>query len=382
MSILVFTKEGNALEKRCALLPENAKAYKRLGATVLVQSGLGESVGIADQEYIEAGAEIFNNRKDALTKADAVLSVDALSFEDFNLTPQTALSVSFFDPFNHQAHLNQVQSSGRSMIAMEMVPRISRCQKMDALSSQASLAGYVMVLNAMSNLNKTLPMMMTPAGTLKPAKVFIIGAGVAGLQAIATAKRMGASVIAYDTREEVAQQVQSLGAKFLQIDLGKTESTAQGYAKALTPEQLLKQQEAQAQCIADSDIVITTAQLFGRKPPVLITNEVINRMKPGSVIVDMAAQDGGNVEASVAGEIIDFHGVKVIGTGNWASQVALDASQMYGNNLQALIQDMWDAETQSLVIDDADEVLNSALLTHKGNLVNPIVKAHYAKESA
>lgn len=382
MSILVFIKEGKSVEKRCPLLPENAKIYKRLGATVLVESGLGRAVGIADQDYIHAGAEIFTKRADALAKADAVLSVNAIPFSEFDLTPKNAISISFFDPFNHQEQLNQVMASGRSMISMEMVPRISRCQKMDALSSQASLAGYVMVLKAMSNLNKTLPMMMTPAGTLKPAKVFIIGAGVAGLQAIATAKRMGASVIAYDTREEVAQQVQSLGAKFLQIDLGKTESTAQGYAKALTPEQLLKQQQAQAQCIADSDIVITTAQLFGRKPPVLITNEVINRMKPGSVIVDMAAQDGGNVEASSPGEIIDFHGVKVIGTGNWASEVALDASQMYGNNLQALIQDMWDQENHCLQIDSTDEVLSAALVTHKGDIISSIVKAHYAKETA
>jgi NAD(P) transhydrogenase subunit alpha len=253
---------------------------------------------------------------------------------------------------------------------------------MDALSSQSSLAGYVMVIKAMSQLNKTLPMMMTPAGTLKPAKVFVIGAGVAGLQAIATAKRMGANVIAYDTREEVAQQVQSLGAKFLKIDLGETKSTDQGYASALSAEQLLLQQQAQAQCIADSDIVITTAQLFGRKPPVLITNDVIKRMKPGSVIVDMAAEDGGNVEASAPGETIDYNGVKIVGSGNWPSEVALDASQMYANNLQALIHDMWDQEKKCLLIDDSDEVLRAALMTHKGELINAMIKSKYDKENA
>jgi NAD(P) transhydrogenase subunit alpha len=239
-----------------------------------------------------------------------------------------------------------------------------------------------MVLKAMSNLHKSLPMMMTPAGTLKPAKVFIIGAGVAGLQAIATAKRMGASVIAYDTRAEVAQQVQSLGAKFLNIDLGDTESTDQGYAKALSAEQLILQQQAQADCIASSDIVITTAQLFGRKPPLLISNEVTSRMRPGSVIVDMAAQDGGNVEASVAGKTVIYEFVKVIGDGDWAGEVALDASQMYANNLQALVQDMWNSETSMFTVNAQDDVLKLALVTYAGEVINPILKSQYSKETA
>jgi NAD(P) transhydrogenase subunit alpha len=238
-----------------------------------------------------------------------------------------------------------------------------------------------MVLKAMSNLHKILPMMMTPAGTLKPAKVFIIGAGVAGLQAIATAKRMGGSVIAYDTRPEVAQQVQSLGAKFLHIDLGATESTDQGYAKALSPEQLVLQQQAQADCIASSDIVITTAQLFGRKPPLLISNDVISRMKPGSVIVDMAAQDGGNVEASIAGETVIYEAVKIIGDGDWAGEVALDASQMYANNIQALVQDMWNSETSLFTVDVQDDMLQSALVTYNGEVINPILQSQYSKET-
>ncbi len=380
MSILVFVKENTDVEKRCALLPDNVKIYKRLGATVLIESGIGLTLGIEDQDYIDAGAQV-TPRDQALAKADAVLSVRPLPLVEFETTPKHVCSVSFFDPFNNPDLIKSILAGGRSTISMEMIPRTSRCQKMDALSSQASLAGYVMVLKAMSNLHKTLPMMMTPAGTLKPAQVFIIGAGVAGLQAIATAKRMGANVIAYDTRPEVAQQVQSLGAKFLAIDLGVTESTDQGYAKALTPEQLLKQQQAQADCIAKSDVVITTAQLFGRKPPVLITNEVIKRMLPGSVIVDMAALDGGNVEASVAGEIIDFHGVKVIGSGDWAGEVAMDASQMYANNLQALIQDAWDTDKQALCITSEDEVLQHALITHQGEVINPILKSQYAKEA-
>jgi NAD(P) transhydrogenase subunit alpha len=382
MSILVFPKEALETEKRIALLPVNVKTYCRLGAKVLVESGLGLTLGVADEEYVEAGPEIFTDREPALAQADAVLSVRSIAFEDFDLCPKHSLSVSFFDPFNRTEHLKQVLNSQRSAISMEMIPRTSRCQKMDALSSQASLAGYVMVLKAMNQLNKTLPMMMTPAGTLKPAKIFVIGAGVAGLQAIATAKRMGASVLAYDTRAEVAEQVQSLGAKFLKIDLGETKSSDQGYASALTEEQMSLQQKAQEECIADSDIVITTAQLFGRKPPLLITNDVLKKMRPGSVVVDMAAEDGGNVEASVAGETIDFNGIKIVGTGNWASEVSLDASQMYANNLQALISDMWDEERKALHIDDSDEVLRSALITHKGELVNAIIKATHEKETA
>ena len=381
MSILVFVKEPTNVEKRCALLPENVKTYKRLGATVLVETGIGLSLGYSDQDYIQLGAEIYKDREQAFAKADVILSVRALPLVELEKAAKHACSISFFDPFNNPSLIKSILSSGRSTLSMEMIPRSTRCQKMDALSSQASLAGYVMVLKAINNLHKSLPMMMTPAGTLKPAKVFIIGAGVAGLQAIATAKRLGASVLAYDTRAEVGQQVESLGAKFLKIDLGETGSTDQGYAKALTPEQLLKQQQAQADCIADADIVITTAQLFGRKPPVLVSNEVISRMKPGSVIVDMAALDGGNVEASQPGEIVDFQGVKIIGTGDWAGEVALDASQMYANNLQALIQDIWNEQSKQVEIDPENEVLKAALITHKGELINAIIKSQYSTEA-
>lgn len=382
MSILVFVKEALGVEKRCALLPDNVKMYTRLGASVKVESDIGCTLGFSDQDYIDAGAEVFTERQKGLALADAVLSVRPLPVEELEKTPSSCCSISFFDPFNSPDKISWLIKTKRSAISMELIPRSTRCQKMDALSSQSSLAGYVMALKAMSQLHKSLPMMMTPAGTLKPAKVFIIGAGVAGLQAIATAKRMGASVIAYDTRPEVAQQVQSLGGKFLQIDLGTTESTNQGYAKALTPEQLQLQQQAQANCIADADIVITTAQLFGRKPPLLITNDVIARMKHGSVIVDMAAQDGGNVEASVAGKTVVYEGVKIIGDGDWAGEVALDASQMYANNLFALVQEMLAGETGLLTIDATTDVLQSALVTHLGHIINPILQSQYPSETA
>jgi NAD(P) transhydrogenase subunit alpha len=223
---------------------------------------------------------------------------------------------------------------------------------------------------------------MTPAGTLKPSKVFVIGAGVAGLQAIATAKRLGASVTAFDTRSVVAEQVQSLGAKFLEIDLGQTGETGQGYAQALTPEQMQIQQREQAKCIADSDIVITTAQLFGRKPPMLIDAQTIATMKPGSVIVDMAAESGGNVQGSVASEVVVQSAVSIIGTGNWANGVAKHATQMYANNVHSLISEFWSSEENKFAIDVEDEVQSGCIITHQGVVINSMIKSFYATNPA
>jgi NAD(P) transhydrogenase subunit alpha len=245
---------------------------------------------------------------------------------------------------------------------------------MDALSSQANLAGYVMVIQAATYLPRIFPMMMTPAGTLKPANVFVIGAGVAGLQAIATAKRLGAKVTAFDTRPVVAEQVQSLGAKFLEIDLGETGETSGGYAKELTPEQVEKQRQAQKDVIAKSEVVITTAQVFGRKPPVLVTRDMIEGMAPGSVIVDMAAETGGNVEGSVPNEVVQIAGVTVIGKGNLAGEVARDASQMYSSNLFNLVEDSWSEDTKTFVIDFEHDILPGCIITHGGEVTNETIK--------
>jgi NAD(P) transhydrogenase subunit alpha len=382
MSTIVFIREQVVNERRCSLLPINVKAYTKLGATILIESGIGETVNVPDSDYAEAGATVESDRDTLLAKADFVMSIHPLQKADLEKTKTTVCCISFLDPFNAHDHIKWLKETGRSALSVEMIPRSSRCQKMDALSSQASLAGYVMVAKAMSTLPRVFPMMMTPAGTLKPSKVFVIGAGVAGLQAIATAKRLGASVTAYDTREVVAEQVRSLGAKFLAIDIGETGQTDQGYAKALTPEQIEIQQQAQAACIADSDVVITTAQLFGRKPPLLIKKDVIAQMKPGSVIVDMAAENGGNVEGSVAGSVATVEGVTVIGTGNWASEVALDASQMYANNLQALLLEFWDSEKKTIHLNLDDDILQTALITHAGELINPTIKALLTEEKA
>ncbi|MFT5676380.1 MAG: NAD(P) transhydrogenase subunit alpha [Paraglaciecola sp.] len=381
MPTIAFPAEVKPGEKRCAVLPANVKAYKLLGASVLVQAGIGQYLHINDEEYVAAGAEVVQDRQALLGRGDIVPSLHKLSLDDVSALKSAALIVSYLDPFNEVDHVKTLCDSKITSISMEMIPRISRCQKMDALSSQASLAGYVMVMQAVNALDSVLPMMMTPAGTLKPAKVFVIGAGVAGLQAIATAKRLGASVTAFDTRAVVAEQVQSLGAKFLDIDLGQTGETGQGYAQALTPEQMQIQQREQAKCIADSDIVITTAQLFGRKPPVLIDQQTIALMKPGSVIVDMAAENGGNVAGSVSGEITELHGVNIIGSGNWANGVAKHATQMYANNLFNLVSEFWSKDDNEFKLDVTDEVQSDCIITHQGEVVNAMIKSFYASQN-
>ncbi|WP_340680018.1 NAD(P) transhydrogenase subunit alpha [Paraglaciecola sp.] len=377
MPIIGFPVEVKSGEKRCALLPVNVKAYTLLGANVQIESGLGQHLHIADEEYVQAGATVAASRDALLNSADVLLNLHKLPEADLSKIKAQALIVSYLDPFNESAYIQQLVSAHISSISMEMIPRITRCQKMDALSSQASLAGYVMVLQAANTLDAVFPMMMTPAGTLKPAKVFIIGAGVAGLQAIATAKRLGASVTAFDTRAVVAEQVRSLGAKFLDIDLGQTGETGQGYAQALTPEQMQIQQREQAKCIAESDIVITTAQLFGRKPPLLIDQATIASMRAGSVIVDMAAENGGNVAGSVSGQTVEISGVSVIGTGFWANGVAKHASQMYASNLFSLISEFWDKESNQFALDIQDEVLSTCVISHQGQVTNKMISDFY-----
>jgi len=285
-----------------------------------------------------------------------------------------SIHISFLDPFNEHALIDAFSEAGVTAISMEMIPRTTRAQKMDALSSQASLAGYAMVVLAAERLDKILPMMMTPAGTISPSRVFIVGAGVAGLQAIATAKRMGARVDAFDTRPVVKEQVESLGGKFVEIDLGETGQTDGGYANALTPQQIALQMEGQKKICAQSDIVITTAQLFGRPAPIVITKEMLAVMKPGSVVIDLAVESGGNVEGSVAGEEVEINGVKVIGLANMPGRVAANASQMYSANLHNLVLEYWNKEDKQFDLDLEDEIIKGCVITHDGALVNEMIK--------
>ena len=280
----------------------------------------------------------------------------------------------FVSILNEKPLVDALAQQNISAISMEMIPRTTRAQKMDALSSQANLAGYVTVTLSAERLTKIFPMLMTPAGTISPARVFIIGAGVAGLQAIATAKRLGARVEAFDTRAVVKEQVMSLGAKFVEIDLGETGQTKDGYAKALTPEQLEKQRLGMARVCAQSDVVITTAQLFGRKAPVVLSKDMVAQMKPGSIIVDMAVESGGNVEGSkVNEEVTTDNGVRILGLGNLPGRVSVNASQMYSANLHNLLEEYWNNESKTFTLNLEDEIIKGCLVTHGGKIVNPML---------
>lgn len=370
---IAVPKETYANEKRVALVPDSVKKLVRAGLDVIVESGCGERAGFSDNDYTEAGASIANDSS-LVESGDIVLRVRKPSTDDVKRLKKGAIHVSYLDPYNETELVDAMAAQGVSAISMEMIPRTTRAQKMDALSSQANLAGYVMVMLAANQLDRILPMMMTPAGTLSPAKVFVIGAGVAGLQAIATAKRLGARVTAFDTRPVVAEQVQSLGAKFLDIDLGETGQTKDGYARELTAEQIELQQQGMKEAIAESDIVITTAQVFGRPAPRIVSKDMVEAMKPGGVIVDMAVESGGNVEGSVANETVNVGGVAIIGVSNLPSEVPRDASQMYSSNLFNLVSEFWNEEERSFNLNLEDDIIKGCLITHDGVIANETIK--------
>jgi NAD(P) transhydrogenase subunit alpha len=377
MTLISIPNETGPSDKRTAMTPANVGKLMRSGADVLVESGLGISCGFSDDQYRESGARMTDNPQTLFSEADIILRIHKPTAEEISQLKNGSIHISYLDPFNEQGLIKAFKDQQVTAISMEMIPRTTRAQKMDALSSQASLAGYVMVMQAANRLNRILPMMMTPSGTIKPAKVFVIGAGVAGLQAIATAKRLGARVTAFDTRAVVAEQVESLGATFLKIDLGETGQTEDGYARQLTAEQLTLQQQAQSDEIAKSDIVITTAQVFGRKPPRLITLEAVKRMQPGSVVVDMAAESGGNVEGSIAGSVVEIDDITIIGSGNWSGQVSRDASNMYSNNLFNLFDEYWNSEEKVFELDLNDDILSGCVITHGGEITNEIIRKQY-----
>ena len=369
-------KETWSGELRTALVPQNAKKFIELGMSVVLESESGVPSGFHDAMYEDVGVKITQDKAE-VHGADILMRVRQPTGAELQLVKKEAVSISFLDPFNEKELVQDMAKREIRGISMEMVPRSTRAQKMDALSSQANLAGYVTVIQAAFHCPKIFPMMMTPAGTIAPGRVFIIGAGVAGLQAIATAKRLGARVEAFDTRPVVAEQVQSLGAKFLDIDLGEVGQTEQGYAKELTAEQLEKQREGQKQVIGQSDVLITTAQVFGRPAPRIVGLDMVEAMKPGSVVVDMAVESGGNVEGSKLDEVVEVGGVKIIGQGNLPSEVARNASEMYSNNLFNLVSEFWDEEQKTLVLDPEDEIIKSCLITQGGDVINETIKNLY-----
>jgi len=366
--------ETESSERRVAIVPASVTKLTALGAQVAVEAGIGASVNFSDAEYRDAGAEIVADHRAALASADIVLRLRKPPLADIAALKRACIHVSFLDPFTDVETVRALAAAGVSAICMEMIPRSTIAQKMDALSSQASLAGYVAVLLGANRLDRIFPMMMTPAGTIPPAKVFVIGVGVAGLQAIATAKRLGAVVEAFDTRPEVEEQVKSLGGKFVKVDIGETGRTAQGYAKELTPEQLAKQREVMEQHCAQADLVITTAQVFGRKAPVIVTKAMLEKMKPGTIVVDMAVESGGNVECSRPDEDIVVNGVKIIGWRNLAGRVPRAASAMYSSNLTNLVDHFWDRTSKTFRLDPANEILRDCLVTHDGAIVNERIR--------
>jgi H+-translocating NAD(P) transhydrogenase subunit alpha len=361
-------------ELRAALVPAGIKKLIGLGFSVNVEAGLGAGARIPDDEYRAVGATVVGDTRAAVSGADVVVRVRKPTDADVAELASGVIHISFLDPFNEKALVASLASRGITGISMEMVPRSTRAQKMDALSSQANLAGYVTVILAATYSPKMLPMMMTPAGTIQPCRVFVIGAGVAGLQAIATAKRLGARIEAFDTRPVVAEQVQSLGAKFVQIDLGNTGQTEQGYARELTPEQLELQRLGMKKVVSQSDIVITTAQVFGRPAPRIVTRDMVEAMKPGSVVVDMAVESGGNVEGSVVNEVMDINGVLVVGLGNLPSRVSRNASEMYSSNIVNLLDEFWNKEAKELHLDPTDDIIKGCVITRGGEIVNETIK--------
>ena len=368
--IIAALKSPDATDLRSVIHPETiGKLIELDGVSLIFEGGIGIGINVSDQDFINLGLTLAS-RGECLSRGNMIITPTPLTQLEVNGMQAGTTVIGMLNPFYAQDELKALAEAKLNAVSMEFIPRITRAQKMDVLSSQANLAGYAAVLEAAQHLNSALPMMMTAAGTLKPAKVFVIGVGVAGLQAIATAKRLGARVEAFDTRDVVEEQVKSLGAKFVKIDLGETGQTDQGYAKELTPEQIEKQKELQSLVCERSDIVITTAQIFGRPAPKIIDATTIKKMKPGSVILDMAVETGGNVEGSKVNEVVDINGVKVIGIANLSSKVSNHASFALSNNIIHWITDFYNSKLHSINFDFDDEVIQSSVLVHEGVIKN------------
>jgi H+-translocating NAD(P) transhydrogenase subunit alpha len=364
-------KETAPDERRVALVPDTVTRLAAAKLEVNVESGAGSAAYIPDAAYEQAGAKIVKPAAALLGEADAVLKVSAPSVAEVELMKKDAVLISFLQPATQGDIVRALAARGVTAFSLELVPRISRAQSMDALSSQASAAGYKAVLMAAGRLGKFFPMLMTAAGTIPPARVLVMGAGVAGLQAIATARRLGAVVSAYDVRPAVKEEVQSLGATFIELAL-ETQEGEGGYAREQSEEFLNKQRELIGEHVAKSDVVITTAAVPGRRAPLLVTGDMVKGMRPGSVIVDLAAETGGNVELTQAGKDVEVGGVTIIGTRNVPSTMPLHASQLYARNVANLLLHL--VKDGSIVIDFEDEITKGSCVTHAGEIVNERAK--------
>jgi len=358
-------------ERRVALVPDTATKLIAAKLEVSVQVGAGAGAFIPDESYEKAGARLVTHAADLLVDADVVLKVQAPMPSEVELLPKGAVLISFLQPATQGDIVKALARRGVTAFSLELLPRISRAQSMDALSSQASAAGYKAVLMAGERLGKFFPMMMTAAGTVAPARILVMGAGVAGLQAIATARRLGAVVSAYDVRPAVKEEVQSLGGTFIELAL-ETQEGEGGYAREQSEEFLRKQRELIGEHVAKSDVVITTAAVPGRRAPLLVTGDMVKGMRPGSVIVDLASETGGNVELTEAGKDVDVNGVTIIGTRNVPSTMPLATSQLYARNVANLLLHL--VKDGAITLDFADEITKGACVTHDGEIVNERAK--------
>ncbi len=374
MTIAIMA-ESRPGERRVGLVPEAARHYLKRGWQLRIQAGAGVGASFPDQLYEAVDVSVVPDRDALLDGARVVLRVQPPSLEEVAALPSGSVLVCHLDPLGPTEVIEALAGRGITSFAVELIPRITRAQKMDVLSSQATVAGYKAVLMGASAMTRFLPMLTTAAGTVRPAKAMILGAGVAGLQAIATARRLGAVVSAFDIRPAVREQVQSLGAKFLEATLDESAEDEGGYAKALSEEQHQRELELIADNIRDQDLVITTAQIPGRPAPVLITEEMVGTMRPGSAIVDLASETGGNCEVTIAGESVDHQGVTVMGPTNLPAELPFHASQMYSRNLASFVDDLFDDEG---AIDFDEEITAATCVTHGGEIRNERVSAKLA----
>ena len=370
---LFIPKEINNEETRVALIPASLKKLNDKGFEVLIEKDAGQKAQISDKEYEEGGAKIMTNLTEAYTQADIVVSINPPQYctqtnkHQIDNLQEGATWISLFIPQSEQETVSKMQAKKLNSFSLNLIPRTTRAQAMDVLSSQANLAGYKAVIMAAQYSKKIFPLMMTPAGTINPAKVIIMGVGVAGLQAIATAKRLGAQVEASDIRLATKEQVESLGAKFIEVEGSEDMEDEGGYAREATPEFLKKQAEEVAKRVAQADVVITTALIPGKKAPVLITEEMVKSMPTGSVIVDMAAPMGGNCALTKPGEIVEINNITIIGHNNLPAQVATNASQMFSKNIENFLLEI--TKDQKLNIDLENEIIKGSLVVHNGELV-------------
>lgn len=366
MKLLVL-KESNKSENRVALTPELVSKYKNFGIDVFVEKNAGENSSLLDDDYKNAGAEIVFEINEILSEIDIIISVQRTDI-DFSKVKKGVIFISLLNPYFQKERIKEISDSGSLAFAMEFLPRITRAQSMDILSSQSNLAGYVSVIKASSEMSKAIPMMMTAAGTITPAKFMIIGAGVAGLQAIATAKRLGAVVCAFDVRTSAKEQVESLGAKFIEV---KSDEKHDGvYAKEMSEEYKLKQEQLLKDTIKIQDVVITTALIPGKKAPVLISKEMVESMKQGSIIVDLASVNGGNCALTKVGKVSEVKGVKIIGHENFASFVAFDASKLFAKNIYNFIELLVEKESKQISINFEDEIIKATLICRDNKILN------------